>query len=342
VRLYRKPSCLIDSVVGGAAPTAERFKGPLSLPEVRIAIFYVMLASAWIIGSDVLLECLVGKQADTVFYQTFKGLNFVVTTGLLLYLVLRRAFGGWRRSEELRLACLHTSSERFRNLSARIQTLREEERTKISREIHDELGQLLTGTKMQLRLIEDRLADRNDRTLNPLIDDLVEVADTIDETIDSVRRISSGLRPLALDHLGLTAAMSEEANQFTRRTGIEVQVDMTEWETALPAEMETTAFRIFQESLTNVARHAVATRVEAQCKVTDDQLSLTIRDNGVGIDTAALDNPASLGLAGMLERAAAVGGKVEFSSKPGNGTEVALIIPLCNPIVPAGLKDHDS
>jgi signal transduction histidine kinase len=220
--------------------------------------------------------------------------------------------------------------------------LREEERTKISREIHDELGQLLTGTKMQLRLIEDRLADRNDRTLNPLIDDLVEVADTIDETIDSVRRISSGLRPLALDHLGLTAAMSEEANQFTRRTGIEVLVDMTEWETDLPAEMETTAFRIFQESLTNVARHAVATRVEAQCKVTDDQLSLTIRDNGVGIDAAALSNPASLGLAGMLERAAAVGGKVEFASTPGNGTEVALIIPLCNPIVPPGLKDHNS
>jgi signal transduction histidine kinase len=296
----------------------------------------VLLASAWIIGSDVLLEWLVGKQAETVFYQTFKGLNFVITTGLLLYLVLRRAFGGWRKSEELRLACLHSSNERFRNLSARIQTLREEERTRISREIHDELGQLLTGAKMQLRLIEDRLADRNDRTLNPLIDELVEAADTIDETIDSVRRISSGLRPLALDHLGLTAAMSEEAAQFTRRTGIEVQVDLTEWEITLPAEIETTAFRIFQESLTNVARHAEASRVLAHCKVTDEQLLLSVRDDGVGIDGDAINNPGSLGLAGMLERAAAVGGKVEFKSLPGNGTEVVLIIPLSDSTLTGG------
>lgn len=335
-----KPPCLIDSVVGNSAPAADRAKGPLSLPEVRIAVFYVMLASLWIIGSDVLLKWLGGKETDIVFYQTFKGLNFVMTTGLLLYLVLRRAFGGWRKSEELRLACLHSSNELFRNLSARIQTLREEERTMISREIHDELGQLLTGAKMQLRLIEDRLADRNDRTLNPLIDDLVEASETIDETIDSVRRISSGLRPLTLDHLGLTAGMSEEATQFTRRTGIEVRVDMTEWETVLPAEVETTAFRIFQESLTNVARHASATVVEAQCKVTHDQLSLTIRDNGVGIDSAALSNPCSLGLAGMLERAAAVGGKVEFSALPERGTEVSLTVPLSPSSVSIAPNEH--
>lgn len=341
MKLYPKPSYLIDSVVGDTVPTSDQQKGVLSLPEVRIAIFYVLLASAWIIGSDMMLEWLVGKRVETVFYQTFKGLNFVITTGLLLYLVLRRAYGGWRRSEQLRIACLNTSNERFRNLSARIQTLREEERTRISREIHDELGQLLTGAKMQLRLIEDRLADRNDRTLNPLIDDLVEAAGTIDETIDSVRRISSGLRPLALDHLGLTAAMNEEAMQFTRRTGIEVQVDLAEWEIALPAEMETAAFRIFQESLTNVARHADATKVEAQCQVSGQCLMLTVRDNGVGIDVTALNNPGSLGLAGMLERAAAVGGRVEFKSFPGNGTEVVLIIPVGEPTLPCGLPANE-
>jgi signal transduction histidine kinase len=301
-------------------------------------MFYVMLASVWIIGSDVLLGFLVGKDADTVFYQTFKGLNFVITTGLLLYLVLRRAYGGWRRSEELRLACVRSSSERFRKLSSRIQTLREEERTRISREIHDELGQLLTGTKMQLRLIEDRLANRNDRTLNPLIDDLVETAETIDETIDSVRRISSGLRPLALDHLGLAAALDEEALQFTRRTGIEVRMTVREWENPLPADMETTAFRIFQEALTNIARHAQATRIDAECKVEGQSLQLTIRDNGLGIDVSAISNPASLGIAGMLERAAGVDGKVAFTSLPEKGTEVALTIPLSPTTAPIHSK----
>lgn len=291
-------------------------------------MFYVLLASVWIIGSDALLGFFVGEDADTLFYQTFKGLNFVITTGLLLYLVLRRAYGGWRRSEELRLACVRSSSERFRKLSSRIQTLREEERTRISREIHDELGQLLTGTKMQLRLIEDRLANRNDRTLNPLIDDLVETAETIDETIDSVRRISSGLRPLALDHLGLAAALDEEALQFTRRTGIEVKMALREWEKPLPADIKTSAFRIFQEALTNVARHAQATRIDAECKVEEQSLVLTIRDNGVGIDVSSVNNPASLGLAGMLERAAGVDGKVTFTSLPEKGTEVALTIPL--------------
>lgn len=301
------------------------------MPEARIALFYVLLASIWIIGSDALLGFFVGEDADTLFYQTFKGLNFVITTGLLLYLVLRRAYGGWRRSEELRLACVRSSSERFRKLSSRIQTLREEERSRISREIHDELGQLLTGTKMQLRLIEDRLANRNDRTLNPLIDDLVETAGTIDETIDSVRRISSGLRPLALDHLGLAAAVDEESMQFSRRTGIAVNIDVSEWETPLSAEIETTAFRIFQESLTNAARHAEATRIDVECKVENQLLLLKIRDNGVGIDVSAVNNPASLGLVGMLERASEVGGKVEFTSLPEKGTEVALTIPLPHP-----------
>ena len=334
-----KSTCLIESGAGKSpTPAADAVKGPLSLPEARIAIFYVLLASLWIIGSDALLGFFVGEDADTLFYQTFKGLNFVITTGLLLYFVLRRAYGGWRHAEEMRLACVRSSSERFRKLSSRVQTLREEERTRISREIHDELGQLLTGAKMQLRLIEDRLANRNDRTLNPLIDDLVETAGTIDETIDSVRRISSGLRPLALDHLGLAAAVDEESMQFSRRTGIAVNIDVTEWETPLPAEIETTAFRIFQESLTNAARHAEATRIDVECKVEDHTLILKIRDNGVGIDVSAIHNPASLGLVGMLERASGVGGKVEFTSLPEKGTEVALTIPLPHPTDPHHFK----
>jgi signal transduction histidine kinase len=303
-------------------------RGPLSLPEVRIAFGYVLAASLWIVGSDYLLEKMAGHASMTIFLHSFKGLNFVVTTGVLLYLVLRRAFGGWRRSEEKRLNELSASSERFRNLSLRIQTLREEERTRISREIHDELGQLLTGIKMKLRLVENHLERREDRSLNSSIDLLVEASGMIDDTLISVRRISSGLRPLALDHLGLASALDEEAEQFTRRTGIECQLSISEMESPILPTVETTAFRIFQESLTNVARHAKATRVEAQCGVTGGMLTLRIRDNGVGIDPAVVGKPVSLGLIGMLERASDVGGSLEFRSSSGKGTEVELRIPL--------------
>lgn len=313
----------------GRASTPAR--GPLSKPEVRIAVFYVLLASLWIIGSDTLLNCTVddtGGSARALFLQSFKGLNFVITTGILLYLVLRRAYGGWRKSEEERIAAVRMAQERFRCLSSRIQTLREEERTRISREIHDELGQLLTGIKLRLRLVENHIGNRDDRSLNPLIDDLVEAAGMVDETIESVRRIASGLRPAALDHLGLATALGEEAEEFTRRTGIECQLTLDPIQDTIPADVETAAFRIFQESLTNVARHAGTRKVEAECAERENRLILKVRDYGVGFDPGLISNPASLGLAGMLERAADVGGSLEFDSSPGQGTGVTLTVPL--------------
>jgi signal transduction histidine kinase len=298
------------------------------MPEVRIAVIYVLLASLWIIGSDTVLNLFVNGQDDTVFFQSCKGLNFVITTGVVLFFVLRRAYGGWRCSEERRMIPLRSGRARYRKLSSKLQTMREEERTRISREIHDELGQLLTGIKMQLRLIEDHLADREDRSLNTAIDDLVETSAMIDETINSVRRISSGLRPLALDHLGLAAALDEEAEQFSKRTGIECRLKIGEMEESIRPEVQTAAFRIFQESLTNVARHAEARVIDAGCSTGDGVLTLTVRDDGVGIAPDAAGNPESLGLMGMLERAADTGGKVEFDSPSGHGTRVVLTIPL--------------
>jgi signal transduction histidine kinase len=311
-----------------SSPDSVRDRTPFSMPEVRIAVTYVLLASIWIIGSDTVLNLFVNGQPDTVFFQSFKGLNFVITTGVVLFFVLRRAYGGWRCSEERRMATLRSARERYRNLSSKLQTMREEERTRISREIHDELGQLLTGIKMRLRLIEDHLANRDDRSLNPAIDDLVETSAMIDETIHSVRRISSGLRPLALDHLGLAAALDEEAEQFSKRTGIECRLKIGDMEESIRPEVQTAAFRIFQEALTNVARHAEARGIDAECSTRDGVLNLTVSDDGVGIAPDAAGNQESLGLMGMLERAADVGGKVEFASPSGRGTKVALTIPL--------------
>ena len=291
-------------------------------------MIYVLFASLWIIGSDSVLSHWVSDRLETTEFQTIKGLSFVVTTGLLLYFVLHRAFGGWRRSEDLRMETMRASMECFRRLSSSIQHLREEERTRIAREIHDELGQHLTGIKMQLRLIEDHLGHPDARSMNRAIDELVEAAAMVDDTIESVRRIASGLRPLVLDHLGLAAALDEEVEQYSRRTGIECHLSVTGIERDIPPEVETTTFRIFQESLTNVARHAEAGRIDAECSTRGDVLTLTVQDDGVGIDARVIERPDSLGLVGMLERAADVGGKVVFDTSAGHGTKVVLTIPL--------------
>lgn len=302
---------------------------PFSKPEGRIALIYALCASLWIVFSDKVLAQWVTSHNLTHF-QTFKGLYFVAMTTLILYWVLRRAFGGWRYCEDLRLNAMRSSLERFRSLSSNIQHLREEERTRISREIHDELGQLLTGVKMHLRLIEDHLGNHADQSVNPAIDELVEAAAMVDETLVAVRRIASGLRPAALDHLGLVAALKEEAEQFSRRTSIDCQLSVTDMEAELPPEVETAAFRIFQESLTNVARHAAAGHIEASCSASGDVLKLIVADDGVGIDPKMAGYPDSLGLVGMLERAADVGGTVEFKTAAGEGTKVTLSIPLGN------------
>ncbi len=313
-----------SDLVPPARPATRRW----SLPEVRIVVIYFILASIWIIASDRLLSGNAADQVKTGLIQTIKGLNFVITTAILLFFVLRHAYSGWRLAEQQRLVGIDHARERFRSLSSHIQTLRENDRAEIAREIHDELGQLLTGIQMQLRLIEDRLSDREDRTLNPLIDKLVEASELVDTTISSVQRISAGLRPSVLDNLGLATAVTGEAEEFAVRTGIQCHVDVSEIPENLPPEVTTTAFRIFQESLTNVARHADAKQIDASLSVRDDVLKLVVTDDGVGIDPSVIEDPQSLGLIGMLERAANVGGLVVFKHLPQNGTSVTLTIPL--------------
>lgn len=299
-----------------------------SRPEVRIVILYFLLASAWIVGSDLALTRLTVQDIQVGLMQSLKGFNFVITTAVLLFFVLRRAYGGWRHAEAQRLAVIEQASERINHLCAHVQTQREDERTRIAREIHDELGQLLTGIKMELRLVENRLADRDDRGLNGTIDQLVEISELVDTTISAVQRIAMGLRPSALDHLGLGAALQEEAAQFSQRSQISCDVEVGDLQANLPSDVSTTAFRIFQEALTNVARHAEAQHIEATCSVVDNALKLRVHDDGKGIDPSVLDSPSSIGLIGMLERAENVGGTVIFQRSLGKGTDVILTVPL--------------
>ena len=223
---------------------------------------------------------------------------------------------------------LRQSRQQLRDLSARVETLREEERTRIAREIHDELGQMLTGIKMDLRWMEHRLDDfGEDRRVNPILDKLVVTAELVDATVNTVQRIAAELRPGILDKLGLPMALQYEATQFIERTGTACGLVLPTDDPPLRPEAATAFFRIFQEALTNVTRHAHATAVEVELRAEADCCRLEIRDNGQGITRVNLAHPRSLGLLGMRERARLLGGEVIFTPRPGGGTVVAVRIP---------------
>lgn len=217
---------------------------------------------------------------------------------------------------------LRASSQQLRKLAARLLSVREEERTRIAREVHDELGQALTAVKMDLSWLAGRLSPGN----GPLLGRIRSTLQLADSTIQSVRRISTELRPSVLD-LGLAAALEWQAQEFQARTGIRCKLRLSAQE-AVAADVSTTLFRIFQEALTNIARHAGATQAEVVLKKQPDGLVLLIRDNGRGFDPANSSPSKSLGLLGMRERAATLGGQVDISSAPGKGTRVTARIPL--------------
>jgi signal transduction histidine kinase len=218
--------------------------------------------------------------------------------------------------------------DQLRALSARIEALHEEERTRISREIHDELGQMLTGIKMDLRWMEHRLDEfGDDRRVNPILDKLVGTAELIDATVKEVQRIAAELRPGLLDKLGLPTALQYEGARFEERTGIACRLVVPGETLPLPPEVATAFFRIFQEAVTNVARHAQATAVEVELQPQADGCRLEIRDNGKGMAGIDLANVKSLGLLGMQERAALLGGGVSFAPRAGGGTVVTVRIP---------------
>ncbi len=224
---------------------------------------------------------------------------------------------------------LERSRRQLRALSARLESLREEERTRIAREIHDELGQLLTALKMDLRWMEKRLASgENNPALNPILDKLVEAGGLADTTIAAVQKISSELRPGTLDNLGLAAALQYEAARFQQRTGILCRVAVPERPPDLSLDAATAIFRIFQEALTNVARHAEAKEVRCDFLAEGDQIVLRVEDNGNGISPQALAHPKSLGLLGMQERAGVLGGEVRIEPAATRGTRVTLRLPL--------------
>jgi PAS domain S-box-containing protein len=443
----------VASTSQAAGAQSERPQG-VPPEEITITVLFMFFGSLWVVGTDLLLSSRAGDEwYDTVIYQSTKGLAFVVATGLLLFVTLRRSFARRRRVEEalhlsherLRItaqvttdaiydwdvgtnrlwwsegfytqfgydraeveptlefwiqqlhpeeredvldslrtavegrgatwsceyrfrrknggfafvhdrACLIRDAEgratrviggmsdiserregqarleqsrrQLRALFARLQSLREEERSRIAREIHDELGQLLTALKMDLRWIEKRIGERDtDASLLPLLEKTVEAGAVADRSLSTVQEIASELRPSTLDNLGLVAAIRHEAGKFRDRTGLECDLQLPEDALDLPRDAATAVFRIFQETLTNVARHAKASRVQIRLRAEGDEVVLEVEDNGRGITPEALSSPKSLGLLGMKERAAVLGGEVVVEPGQQRGTKVTFRLP---------------
>jgi PAS domain S-box-containing protein len=220
-------------------------------------------------------------------------------------------------------ADLAASREQLRALSQYLQEAREEERTIISREIHDELGQELTALKMDLAWIAKQLpAD-----CAQLIEKTTDMSAMVDGTIQTVRRVASQLRPRMLDDLGLVAALEGQAGEFQSRTGIGCTLALAEDVSELNRDQATAIFRIFQEVLTNIARHSQATKIRVVLKEKPDGIHLDVNDNGIGITDSQVNDPLSLGLIGMRERVQSFGGTLGFKSAPGKGTSVRMVMP---------------
>ena len=218
--------------------------------------------------------------------------------------------------------------DRVRTLSRRLEAIREEERTRIARELHDELGTGLTCLKIDLsRLLTNKGDAGNQKGRRRADAKIRSMVEFVDETIRSVQRIVSELRPAVLDDLGLVAAIEWQAQDFESRTGIPCVCSFSHEDLKVEAERATVIFRICQEALTNVARHAAATAVDIRLDAQNGWITLSVRDNGRGISKGKLSDPRSLGLLGMRERAVLLRGNVTISGHPGRGTTVTLHLP---------------
>lgn len=218
---------------------------------------------------------------------------------------------------------LERNNEELRNLSLHLQTALEKERTNVARDIHDELGQILTALKMDLSWLADKYTDH--KILSKKTKAMIEI---VNATIKTVKRICSQLRPGLLDDLGLTAAIEWHAEEFQARSGIACDVTFIPDNIILDRDRSIAVFRIFQETLTNVLRHAEATEVRAVFEQKDHDIVICIEDNGRGISERQITNPHSFGLIGMRERVLSFGGNFEILGVRNQGTAIRIVIPL--------------
>ncbi|MDD1751062.1 MAG: GAF domain-containing sensor histidine kinase [Methanothrix sp.] len=219
---------------------------------------------------------------------------------------------------------LRRSHEQLHNLTAHLQSVREEERTRIARELHDELGQALAALKMDIFWVSNNLS----KGQKAIFEKTKDMTRFVDETIRTTKKICTELRPMILDHLGITSAIEWQLKEVQKRAGLEYRISFDPEEITLEGDIATMIFRVFQEALTNIVRHSGATRVEAALKKNAVEIKLTVKDNGKGITKDQMAKPRSFGLLGIQERARSFGGDVGIKGIKGKGTTLTISIPI--------------
>lgn len=249
----------------------------------------------------------------------FSGLILGLAT-LAAIVGLDRAIGDRRQATDQ----LRQYNQQLHDLALRLNLVREEERAAIAREIQDEIGQVLTGLKIEIKLLEKEL-----KPVQPqLLIRTHEMLALTDRILLAMRDIATELRPSVLDNLGLVAALEWQAEAFQHRSGILCTIDADFDDTQLDNSLATAIFRIFQESLSNVLHHSEATEVNIRLNSQDETLLMTVQDNGKGISSEQINKPRSLGILGMRERALPFSGEIVVGNAPQGGAAVRLTVPL--------------
>jgi signal transduction histidine kinase len=322
---------LTQGVVGWVARSREplvlqgevhdpRFAPLHPRPDIRSALLLPMIAGDHLVG--VLNISLTRRRHPFTVGQT-KTLQILTST------VAAAVESALLYEEAERLRVLNADVvEEVRALNARMDALREEERTRIAREIHDDLGQTLTALKMDCHWLSGKLKTLRDDGLRTLVlSKTSTMIELINITTQTVQRIASDLRPGLLDNLGLTAALEWQVQEFARHSGLTCRFQAAPPDVQVAEEPATALFRICQEALTNVARHAQARRVEVTLQAQGQSVMLQIKDDGQGFEMEKLRKRESLGLVGMRERARQVGGELEIQGAPGAGVTVTVRLP---------------
>jgi two-component system, NarL family, sensor histidine kinase UhpB len=231
-------------------------------------------------------------------------------------------------ARKLQEASQKKAQSELRSLATHLESAREAERTRIAREVHDELGQMLTGFKIDLAWLEKKLSAQPETARATLQEKVHTMTSLLGEMMQCVRRISTELRPGVLDDLGLVAAVEWQTKDFQKRTGIKAQLRAGLSDRSLPREVSTALFRVLQESLTNVARHAEAKSVRVRLAEQGNNVLLEVVDDGRGITDVELGKTGAFGLMGMRERIFPLRGRCEIRGVPNRGTTVSVIVPI--------------
>jgi len=299
------------------------FKGKIFSGQhlaLSIAVIYVVISGIWVYVSNFLLfekfpNIAIGTLAE---FEAISDGGVVLATAVLLYLLVRRSVARLQHSEQ----SLTNKTEQLQVLSHKLIEIQENERRAIAQELHDEIGQALTGLKLSLEMA-DRLSQE------PARESVKGALSLANDLISRVRKLSLDLRPVALDDLGLLPALLWHFERYAKQTGVQVDFRHQGFEgRRFGQSIETAAYRIIQEGLTNVARHACSKSVEVRVWVDDSSLNLHVEDRGIGFDNQVLAPMNSSGLAGMHERASILGGLLTIDTQPGGGTRLVAELPL--------------